>query len=298
MGDVEIGEPEIALQVVHELENLGPHAHVEHRDGFVGDDELGTEDDRPGEHGALLLATGEVARVLAKEAVDGYEADTFERLADELLHQPVVAGDAVDAQRVADRLEDGHRRIERSVRILEDELHPLAQRPEAPLRQVGDLLPVERDRPFGDLHQREHRPRQGRLATSRLADQSEHLAAAQLEAHAVDRFDRSRVVAEHPLDEVAPQREVNLHIAHVEKDGSAREVRLRRQCRSPRVRAGRGHPRSCCRKDREASTPRGGPGAPPYRSAGRRRRPASPGGSAGGTDTPTAVRRGRAARRV
>ena len=126
MGHVEIGESEVALQAVHELEDLGPHAHVEHRDRLVGDDELGAEDDRPGEDGALLLAAGEVGRVLAQEAVDRHEADAFERLADELFHLAVVASDAVDAKGVPDRVENGHRRVERRVRVLEDELHPLA----------------------------------------------------------------------------------------------------------------------------------------------------------------------------
>jgi len=57
VGDVKIGEAEIALQVTHQLEHLRPHAHVQHRDGLVGDDELRPEDDRPARNRALLLAT-------------------------------------------------------------------------------------------------------------------------------------------------------------------------------------------------------------------------------------------------
>ena len=38
MCDVEIREPELVLELQHELENLGAHAHVEHRDGLVGDE--------------------------------------------------------------------------------------------------------------------------------------------------------------------------------------------------------------------------------------------------------------------
>ena len=34
--DVEVGQVELALELEHQLEDLGPHAHVEHRDGLVG----------------------------------------------------------------------------------------------------------------------------------------------------------------------------------------------------------------------------------------------------------------------
>ena len=48
MSDVEIGKAEIALQVPHQLENLGAYAHVEHRDRLIGDDELRSKDDGAG----------------------------------------------------------------------------------------------------------------------------------------------------------------------------------------------------------------------------------------------------------
>ena len=60
--DVDVRQPEPVLEVDHEVEDLRPHAHVEHRDGLVGDHQVGAEDDRPRDRGALLLAAGEVAR--------------------------------------------------------------------------------------------------------------------------------------------------------------------------------------------------------------------------------------------
>ena len=78
VGDVEIGEPKIALQVTHQLEHLCAHAHVEHRDGLVGYHELRPEDDRPGQNRALLLTTGEVARVLAQEPLHWHEANPLQ----------------------------------------------------------------------------------------------------------------------------------------------------------------------------------------------------------------------------
>ena len=80
MGDVDVGQAELVLELEHQLEDLRPHAHVEHRDRLVGDEHVGAEDDRPGEHGALLLPAGEVGRVLVEELVGRREADPLERL--------------------------------------------------------------------------------------------------------------------------------------------------------------------------------------------------------------------------
>ena len=67
VGDVDVGEVELVLELDHQLEDLRPDAHVEHRDRLVGDQDVGPEDDRPGEHRPLLLAAGEVGRVLVDE---------------------------------------------------------------------------------------------------------------------------------------------------------------------------------------------------------------------------------------
>ena len=56
----------------------------------------------------------------------GDEPDPLEG-GDDLARSSVAGGDPVDHQRVADRLLDGHRRVERGVRVLEDHLEVGAQ---------------------------------------------------------------------------------------------------------------------------------------------------------------------------
>ena len=43
MGDEEVGDAALLLEVVHEVQHLRPHRHVERSDGLVGDDEVGLE---------------------------------------------------------------------------------------------------------------------------------------------------------------------------------------------------------------------------------------------------------------
>ena len=73
--DVEVREVELALEVEHQLEDLRPHAHVEHRDGLVRDEQRGIEDDRPRDHRPLLLSPREVRRVLVHVLLGRREAN-------------------------------------------------------------------------------------------------------------------------------------------------------------------------------------------------------------------------------
>src|SRR6266566_812073 len=98
-----------------------------------------------------------------------------------------ITGTFVDDQRIGDALSDRHRWIQRGVRVLEDDLHPLSQGPELGLLHVGNVHAVETDRPGGRLEQAKDGPTRSRLAASALADESENLAPAERERDAVDR---------------------------------------------------------------------------------------------------------------
>ena len=54
VGDVDVGEIEVPLEVEHQLEDLGAHTHVEHRDRLVGDQEFWSQDDGAGHHGSCF----------------------------------------------------------------------------------------------------------------------------------------------------------------------------------------------------------------------------------------------------
>ncbi len=217
VGDVDVGEVELRLELDHQLQDLRPHAHVEHRDRLVGDQDVRAEDDRPGEHRALLLAAGEVGRVLVGELRRRREPDALERLGDQLLALGLAGGDPVEAQRVADRGADRHRRVERGVRVLEDDLQPPAKRAHLGLAEPGDLLAAELDAALRRLDQPEQGPPQRRLARPRFADQPEDLAVAQIEVDPVDGGNRSGLPAPEPIDERAADRVVRLQIADLDQ---------------------------------------------------------------------------------
>jgi hypothetical protein len=188
--DVEVREAELMLQVQHELENLRPHAHVEHRHRLVGHEKDRVEDDRARYHGPLLLPARQVRRVLVDELLGRRQPDGLERFGDTLPALDAF-GDPVDLEGMPDRLLDRHRRIERGVRILKDDLHASTQTPQVAFRHPRDLLTFEANAALRRRNEPEQRAPKCGLAASRLTHESEDLAAADVEGDVVDGADTS-----------------------------------------------------------------------------------------------------------
>jgi hypothetical protein len=63
VGDKEVREVELLLKIFKQCDDLRLHGDVECRDGFVQDDELGTQRERAGDADPLALAAGELVWV-------------------------------------------------------------------------------------------------------------------------------------------------------------------------------------------------------------------------------------------
>ncbi len=76
--DEDIGEVELVLEALQEVDDLGLDGDVQRGDRFVGDDDLRPEGQTAGDADALALAAGELVRI----AVDvlGVEADDVEEV--------------------------------------------------------------------------------------------------------------------------------------------------------------------------------------------------------------------------
>ena len=83
---------------------------------------------------------------------------------------------------------DRHSRVQRSVRILEYDLHPFAQISQGGPLGGTDILTIENDCALGRFDQSQDRPSDRRLATTRFTDQAKGLSSTYLEAHSIDRL--------------------------------------------------------------------------------------------------------------
>ncbi len=164
---------------------------------------------RPQRQGArdadpLPLPAGELVRV----AVDvlGLEPDEVQQL----LHRPrAVAARhhlGMDVERLADDVADGHPRVQRRVRVLHDHLHPPPEPPQLAAADLEDVPAVQIGPSRGRRLLAHEQPGERGLAAAGLADQPERLAAAQVEAHPVDRLHRP--TARRANSDAAGEREV------------------------------------------------------------------------------------------
>ena len=81
--DDHVGQPELVLQVLEQVDDLGLDRHVQGGDRLVRDDELRPQRQRPGDADALALTAGELVRVAV--VVLGVEPDQLEQLLHRLL---------------------------------------------------------------------------------------------------------------------------------------------------------------------------------------------------------------------
>ena len=116
----------LAVQLEHQLEDLGLDGDIEGGGGLVGDDELRLEDEAHGDHHALLHAAGELIGIAAHREGRVLDADLLEP--GEGLGARAVLGDLriVDAHGLDDLVANAHERGEGGHRVLEDDANLLA----------------------------------------------------------------------------------------------------------------------------------------------------------------------------
>lgn len=221
MGDQEDREPELAVEPLQQGEDRLRGPGVERGRGLVGEEHGRLAGERPGDADTLLLPAGELRGV--RLGLVG-EADEVEQLTDPA--RPLPPRHAHDLQREGHVPRDRAGRQQREVLVDHADAH--AGPAQLPLRQRGQLLPVDRDGARGGLFEQVDAAQQGALARAALAEHAEDLSFADMEVHAVEGDDG-------PVD-------------LAQAGNSDHEIpRRRRRC----SRDGSGIPFSACRAGRE-----------------------------------------------
>src|ERR687895_51744 len=138
----QIGELEVVLEVVEQVDDLGLNRHVEGRHRLVEHNQPRLQREGPRHPDALALA----ARELVREPVHVLllEPDLAKQLPNLRLH--VLAVRAVETQRHPDYLPHPLAGIERCERVLEHHLHLAPQRLHLPAARRRDVLAAEAQR--------------------------------------------------------------------------------------------------------------------------------------------------------
>ena len=189
VADQHVRDAEFRLQVLHQVEHLRLHGHIQRADRFVRDDQARARDQGPGDRDALALAAREFVRVLAQVVVaQPHRGDGVGRPLAALL----ARGVALRGQRLGDDALDGLARVERTVRVLEHHLDVAARLAQFLARQLMQVAPQQLDTARGRRIQRHHQAREGGLARTRFTDDAQAAAGLDREAHAVERMHLGR----------------------------------------------------------------------------------------------------------
>ncbi len=172
------------LQFLQQRQNLGLHRHVERGGRLVGDQEVGTQRKRHGDHHALTLAAGKLVRIFAHGAFrvgNAHPRQQAHSLA------PGRSGlHPVGRHRLADLPSDGVDRVQMAERVLEDHRDPPAVCLASRMGRHGQqVLAVEQDLtgtdPAGRHVDKVHDRRRGyRFAGPAFAEDRQRLAAVEV----------------------------------------------------------------------------------------------------------------------
>src|SRR5258708_18759611 len=129
MRDEQRGEAEIALELLQQIHDLGAHADVESGHRFIGDDELRTQSQSAGDTNALALATGELVRKTGQGGfIHSHCMQKFPHpLAAGIAAQTFTNDFLMENQRLGNHVFHTVARVERSKRVLEDDLYVAAK---------------------------------------------------------------------------------------------------------------------------------------------------------------------------
>ena len=180
MGDEQIGQVLLGLELVHQVQHLSPDGHVQGGDGLVGHDELGVHDHGPGDAHALALAAGKLVGIPG--FVFGQQTHVLERLVylgDPLLLIPIEM-EVVEA--LGHAVLDSGPLVQRGGGVLEDHLD-IADHVAVllPADLAGDALALELDFACAaGIDPKDGAAERG-LAGAGLAHQSEGLALVDVE---------------------------------------------------------------------------------------------------------------------
>src|SRR5262249_36477966 len=125
VGDKDVGQAELLLQLLQQIDDLRLDGHVERGYRLSAKDKRRRYREGARIPDPLPLPAGELMRVSPN--VFGTQPHGFEKLADPVLELPPALRQTMNYERLADDGADCHAWIERRVRVLKDDLHLSAQ---------------------------------------------------------------------------------------------------------------------------------------------------------------------------
>lgn len=143
MADNYISQMICFFEIGQEINDLALDRNIQGRQGFVGNDEVRAQDERPREGNPLTLTAAELMGVFVE--IMRLQADLSQGFFD-LFDPGQCVADLVNDQRFTNNLSDTEPWIERSIGVLEEQMHLPAERQFLPGSYPMYILTIKFDR--------------------------------------------------------------------------------------------------------------------------------------------------------
>ena len=181
----QVGQSTIALQITQQVHDLGLHTDIERRHRFIAHNEARFNRECARNTYTLTLPAAELVRI--SRSILGAQANFFQQRADTRVGGRPFR-ELVHNQPFTNRGTNRHARIERTVRILKDDLHAASQLSQRFAFKRQHVHAFECDSAGRGLNQTQQCATGGCFATAGFTNECQRLAAVYCERHAVHRF--------------------------------------------------------------------------------------------------------------
>ena len=127
MGDEQVGQPALLLEVMQQIDDLRLHRNIQSAHRLVADDEFRFNSQCPRNADALALSATELMRIAQR--VRWVETDGFQQFRDSFSARSGAVRQFVDVNGFANDFACGHAWIQRAVGILKNDLQLSPPRP-------------------------------------------------------------------------------------------------------------------------------------------------------------------------
>ena len=182
VGDEQVRQAELALQLCQEINDLRRHTDIEGGDGFIGHHELRPEGQSAGDADSLPLPAAEFVReALHGGWIEAHGVEQFGGTSTKFGSRQLL----VDNQRLTDNVFNPHARIEGSERILKDDLHVATRATHVAARGGQPVPSLKNNGSVTWLYQPQDEPAQSALPRPRLSNLTKGFAGLDIERHIV-----------------------------------------------------------------------------------------------------------------
>ena len=205
MGDEDIGQAFLFLDLFHQVQDLGLDGYVQGRYGLVAYDELWFHGQGTGNADALPAASVELMRIGVIKPLR--QAHGSHQLQYALFPCLFIFDDPVQFQRLRNGLADRHAGIQRRKRILEYDLHLLTKGAHLSFGQRGNIRSVEDHLARSGLQQTQDGPADGGFAAAGFAYDPQGLASFDLKGNVV-----------HGMQHATGRAEIFFQVLHIKQN--------------------------------------------------------------------------------